>query len=172
MFPAVHRRCARPVHRCAAQRSLAAARHAAALATCAEKLRLEMSLQPAASPAREQHSAALQQLQDLTEETMDGLAARLTSQFLPACTMSTDEVGAALNSDDSTVVLFSLFGLCRTVEVDSVAVHHKPASFRRVIADCILAALVLRPLSRLVGTTPPQLPTIGTFWTKEASRQS
>jgi hypothetical protein len=65
-----------------------------ALATCAEKLRLEMSLQPAASAARAQHSAALQQLQDLTEETMDALAARLTSQFLPACNLSTDEVGA------------------------------------------------------------------------------
>jgi hypothetical protein len=66
-----------------------------ALATCAEKLRLEMSLQPAASAAREQHTAALQQLQDLTEETMDSLAARLTSQFLPACNLSVDEVDAA-----------------------------------------------------------------------------
>ncbi|WIA09400.1 hypothetical protein OEZ85_008805 [Tetradesmus obliquus] len=63
----------------------------AALANCAAKLRLEMSLTPAGSQERDNQAAALQQLQQLTEATLDDLAAGLTSHFLPRATLSTDE---------------------------------------------------------------------------------
>ncbi|WIA43818.1 hypothetical protein OEZ86_010234 [Tetradesmus obliquus] len=63
----------------------------AALANCAAKLRLEMSLTPAGSQGRDSQAAAMQQLQQLTEATLDDLAAGLTSHFLPGATLSTDE---------------------------------------------------------------------------------
>ncbi|WIA29485.1 hypothetical protein OEZ86_011986 [Tetradesmus obliquus] len=63
----------------------------AALANCAAKLRLEVSLTPAGSQERDSQAAALQQLQQLTEATLDDLAAGLTSHFLPGATLSTDE---------------------------------------------------------------------------------
>jgi hypothetical protein len=73
-----------------------------ALQHCAQKLRLEMSLQPAGSQARESQAAALQQLQELTEDSLDELAAGLTSSFLPGATLSTDEVGGV---PDTRVIL-------------------------------------------------------------------
>jgi hypothetical protein len=50
------------------------------------------------SQACEQQAAALQQLQLLTEDTLDDLAAGLTSHFLPGATLSTDEVGDGCRS--------------------------------------------------------------------------
>jgi hypothetical protein len=79
-----------------ARRLLSDTQAALTLANCAAKLRLEMSLTPAGSQERDNQAAALQKLQQLTDATLDDLAAGLTSHFLPGATLSTDEVGGAL----------------------------------------------------------------------------
>lgn len=80
-----------------------------ALACCAEKLKLDMSLEPAESAMRRKQEAALQQLQQLRDETMADLAAGLTAQFLPRCNMSVAEVrGMCTVLDFSSVQLRKL----------------------------------------------------------------
>eukprot|EP00883_Tetradesmus_obliquus_P003482 jgi/Sobl393_1/13750/SZX63454.1 len=74
-----------------ARRLLSDTQAALTLANCAAKLRLEMSLTPAGSQERDNQAAALQKLQQLTDATLDDLAAGLTSHFLPGATLSTDE---------------------------------------------------------------------------------
>lgn len=69
-----------------------------ALAVCADKIRLEMTLQPRESELHKQQEAALQKLQELRDDTMADLAAEITAQFLPSCSMSTAEVRSRLHA--------------------------------------------------------------------------